>query len=77
MDSPKPLTPTKLPRKAVGLIGSASLNKIPKEAKNYLPSRFMPEKPASKNFPQEVLHSKRRSTQTWSSSRRAPTPTPS
>jgi hypothetical protein len=33
------------------------LSKGSKDTRNYLPSRFITDKPASKNLPQELLHS--------------------
>jgi hypothetical protein len=57
MEEGKLFTPTRLTKKASNTISSTSLSKGSKDTRNYLPSRFITDKPASKNLPQELLHS--------------------
>jgi hypothetical protein len=57
MEESKLFTPMRLTKKAAATISSSSLNKGSKDTRNYLPSRFIADKPVSKNLPQELLHS--------------------
>lgn len=60
MEDSKVFTPQKLPKKGAGTVSSASIGKqaLAKDSRNnYMPSRYISDKPANKNIPQELLHS--------------------
>jgi hypothetical protein len=57
MEESKLFTPTRLTKKAATTVSSSSLSKVTKDTRNYLPSRFIADKPVSKNVPHELLHS--------------------
>jgi len=60
MEDGKVITPQRLSKKVGGTASSSSLSKqvLPKDTRsNYMPSRYISEKPQNKNLPQELLHS--------------------
>lgn len=54
------MTPQKLTKKAGGTISSSSISKasqLKDSRNNYMPSRFISDRPPNKNLPHELLHS--------------------